>query len=388
MISTFDNLLITLKDYQFDIVTMSETWLKDNSLLLQHVTIPGYSQVFRNRETRGGGVGIYIKESIKFKWRTDIESRYSQMEHLWIEVPGRNKNSKALIGTIYRSESHMNYADWLQAFDALLGDITISWDGLLLITGDFNVNLLDQASSMTRQYANILDSFNLIQHVTKPTRTTKSLATLIDHIILPCPLISDHDAPYCTLNIRISRYAPRYKFIRNEKQFNENAFVEDFSTIPFQVLYGLEDPDEKVEILQTLIQECLKRHAPLRRIKLTRPPAPWMNDLNIRSLQQQCRLMRFEAHKHQSSEEKWNAFRGVRNQLKTVIKKAKRTFTIKALSSRRPKDVSKVIHRILHPSSQPLRADPSLLNSHFASTAERVTGNQSTPTEKDLYHLI
>ena len=276
----------------------------------------------------------YIKGSIKFKRRTDIESRYSQMEHLWIEVLGRNKNSKALIGTIYRSESHMNYADWLQAFDALLGDISISWDGLLLITGDFNVNLFDQASSMTRQYANILDSFNLIQHVTKPTRTTKSSATLIDHIItnmpqcvthtdvLPCPLISDHDAPYCTLNIRISRYAPRYKFIRNEKQFNENAFVEDFSTIPIQVPYALEDPDEKVKILQTLIQECLERHAPLRRIKLTRPPAPWMNDLNIRSLQQQCRLMRFEAYKHQSSEEKWNAFCGARNQLKTVIKKA------------------------------------------------------------------
>ena len=107
----------------------------------------------------------------------------------------------------------MNYAGWLQAFDALLGDITISWDTLLLITGNFNVNLLDQASSMTRQYANILDSFNLIQHVTKPTRTTKS--SLIDHIItnmpqcathtdvLPCPLTSDYDAPYCTLNIRI-----------------------------------------------------------------------------------------------------------------------------------------------------------------------------------------
>ena len=265
MISTFDNLLITLKDYQFDIVTMSETWLKDNNLLLLHVTIPGYSEVFRNRETRGGGVGIYIKEYIKFKRRTDIKSRYLQMEHLWIEVPGRNKNSKALIGMIYRSESHINYAGWLQAFDALLGDITISRDGLLLITGDFNVNLLDQASSMTRQYANILDSFNLIQHVTKPTRTTKSSATLIDHIItnmpqcvmhtdvLPCPLISDHDAPYCTLNIRISRYAPRHKFIQNEKQFNENAFVEDFSTIPFQVLYGLEDPDEKVEILQDML---------------------------------------------------------------------------------------------------------------------------------------
>ena len=94
MISTFDNLLITLKDYQFNIVTMSETWLKDKNLLLQHVTIPGYSQVFRNRETRGDGVGIYIKESIKFKRRTDIDSRYSQMEHLWIEAPVEIKTAR------------------------------------------------------------------------------------------------------------------------------------------------------------------------------------------------------------------------------------------------------------------------------------------------------
>ena len=202
---------------------MSKTCLKDNHLLLQNVTIPGYSHVFRNRETRGGGVGIYIKELIKFKRRTDIESRYLQMEHLWIKVPGRNKNSKALTGTIYRSESQMNYADWLQAFDVLLGGITISWDGLLMITGDFNVNLLDQASGMTRQYVNILDSFNLKHHVIKPTRTTKSSATLIDHIITNMPQCVTHtDVLPCsligTLCCRTATRRRRQKKICSDKQ--------------------------------------------------------------------------------------------------------------------------------------------------------------------------
>ena len=41
MVSTFDSLLLTLKQYPFDVVCMSETWLKNNQLLLQHVTIPG-----------------------------------------------------------------------------------------------------------------------------------------------------------------------------------------------------------------------------------------------------------------------------------------------------------------------------------------------------------
>ena len=63
MVSTFDGLLTTLSQYPFDIIAMSETWLKDNDLLLQHVTIPGYCHTFHNRDrTRGGGVGVYLKE--------------------------------------------------------------------------------------------------------------------------------------------------------------------------------------------------------------------------------------------------------------------------------------------------------------------------------------
>ena len=49
-------------------LSTSETWLKDNPLLLQHVSIPSYELCYNNRDKcRGGGVGAYIKESIKFK---------------------------------------------------------------------------------------------------------------------------------------------------------------------------------------------------------------------------------------------------------------------------------------------------------------------------------
>lgn len=47
MVSTFDGLLAILRQYPFDIITMSETWLKDNDLLLQHVTILGYCHAFQ-----------------------------------------------------------------------------------------------------------------------------------------------------------------------------------------------------------------------------------------------------------------------------------------------------------------------------------------------------
>jgi hypothetical protein len=52
----------------------------------------------------GGGVGAYIRDDIPFKRRTDFEQLYPDLEVLWLEVPGRNTNSKLLLGTIYRSE--------------------------------------------------------------------------------------------------------------------------------------------------------------------------------------------------------------------------------------------------------------------------------------------
>ena len=36
----------TYETYPFDIFTLSETWLNDNKLLLQFVSIPGYTHVF------------------------------------------------------------------------------------------------------------------------------------------------------------------------------------------------------------------------------------------------------------------------------------------------------------------------------------------------------
>ena len=83
MLSTFDRLLMTLRQHPFDVISTSETWLKTNLPSLQHVNIPGYCNDFCNRdEIKGSVVGVYVKETIKFKRRTDIENRYPKIEHL------------------------------------------------------------------------------------------------------------------------------------------------------------------------------------------------------------------------------------------------------------------------------------------------------------------
>ena len=126
MVSTFDDLLAMIKEYPFDIITMSETWLKDNPLRLQYVTIPGYSQVFRNRDRfRGGGVGAYLRDGVSYKRRTDIENMAPELEHLWIEIPGRNRHSKMLLGVLYRSNFIEEFHTWIDTVESLFSQLNV-----------------------------------------------------------------------------------------------------------------------------------------------------------------------------------------------------------------------------------------------------------------------
>ena len=61
MSSIFDEFQVMINENQFDIVTLSETWLRDNKHLLDYIKIPDYKFVYKNREQkRGGKVGAYL----------------------------------------------------------------------------------------------------------------------------------------------------------------------------------------------------------------------------------------------------------------------------------------------------------------------------------------
>ena len=110
------------------------------------------------------------------------------------------------------------------------------------------------------------------------------------------------------------------------------------------------------------------------RCKITRPPAPWLQDVNIKHLQKGRDHLRFTAHQIQA-ESDLSLFRSDRNKIKTAIKTAKRTFNSKALSSKLSKVVWMIIHRILNPNRKKIRQDPDELNKFFVTTSERILGS-------------
>ena len=153
---------------------------------------------------------------------------------------------------------------------------------MIIITGDFTIDLKEPNKPSVKKYNNILETLDLKQHIVKPTRMQK---TLIDHIItniseklihqnvVLADEIGDHDLPYVILNIRKQKFEKRCEYIRDEKRFDLSKYQKNFSQIPMSVADIFDDPNDQLYMLNELTLSCINQHAPLRRVKLTRPPA-------------------------------------------------------------------------------------------------------------------
>ena len=106
MTSTFDEFQLMVNESKFYIMTLSETWLKNDKYLLEYASLPGYKFSYRNKdEKRDGSVDVYIKDYFTYKIRNDIISLEDSLRHLWVEVKGKNKKSHYLIGVVYQPSS-------------------------------------------------------------------------------------------------------------------------------------------------------------------------------------------------------------------------------------------------------------------------------------------
>ena len=132
------------------------------------------------------------------------------------------------------------------------------------------------------------------------------------------------------------------------EDFDQQHYKETFASLPFTAIFALNNPEDQLGILNDLIIKHLEEHAPMKRIRVTRQPAPWMRDLDIVSLKNDSRHLRYQYHQTNKDDD-WQNFRKSRNELKSKIKSTKKSFYRKALSSKRPKEIWKTIHRIFNP---------------------------------------
>ena len=71
-------------DIKFSCVGVTETWLQDHNY--DFYNLNGYELIENHRQTRRGGVGIYLKEDIPYLTRSDIVLPDGIIESIFIEI--------------------------------------------------------------------------------------------------------------------------------------------------------------------------------------------------------------------------------------------------------------------------------------------------------------
>ena len=236
---------ILLADYSIEILSINETKL-DDSIKSCEVHTPGSEFIRRDRNRHGGGVGFYIKTSINFAVRSDLN--VFNLENLCIEI--RKPNSKPfLIATWYRPpcssiDLFLYYESFLEKLDSLCHEH--------YLLGDLNRNMASSQYDLnTRRLCEISDLFGLQQLITEPTRITESSSTLFDlntdrvvcsgdsHIG-----ISDHNLIYFYRKLSPAFQSRGHSTIsyRNFHNFNRESFRNDIAQLDWTYT-GSEDPN-------------------------------------------------------------------------------------------------------------------------------------------------
>ena len=199
----------------FKIIALSETWLKPHHI---DYIIPSYNIENELRiKRRGGGVSLYIHNSLQYKVRHDLKIGNDQetINSVFIEIDKNTTNTKRnlIVGCIYRPP-WVKIADFITALMPKLEKLK-GENKYTFLLGDYNVDISPciEFDMAFEEFKNILSSHHFFPLINQPTRETKSSNTIIYNIYcnIPCPFdtcevgilrpyISDHNAIFCILN--------------------------------------------------------------------------------------------------------------------------------------------------------------------------------------------
>ena len=284
-----DLLVDYVLENDFDLIAMSETWLKtgnDDRKIKGDITPDGYKLISIPRVgRRGGGIALLYKKTLSVTSVTDETT--TAFESLSVCVISGSKTLRLVI--IYRLIPYQKRgpkrSDFFMEFSNLI-DKFVLMPGAFMITGDFNIHWDIEMDTGRRHLNDLIVSANLKQHVTETTHRdghildlviTRSDDSCIRSLSLPS-MFSDHAAIHIDLNMCKPRRPQRTIIYRKFKAIDSGMLSDDINRSellknPSTTLDGALSQYDKV------IRSVIHKHAPLKtHTRVLRPTVPWFTD--------------------------------------------------------------------------------------------------------------
>ncbi len=165
-----DELRALVSTEKIDIIAITETWINlDSKHFKTEYLIDGYNlfNTDRSSSNKGGGVAIYVRDTIKSTIKTGIRT-IGNSETLWVEI--NDIQDSIILGVVYRPPNLSRE------------NSKLIWDEIdracrnrnVCILGDFNyrnINWAEKTGNIeSEDFLEVLNNNFLYQHVMEPTR--------------------------------------------------------------------------------------------------------------------------------------------------------------------------------------------------------------------------
>ena len=277
--------LISGLDYQPHIIAVNKTWEKPHTTG-QHINLNGYAYVSNPIVvSRGGGVGMYIKQSIIFTPYAKLSIMNEEVfESLFATIHFEGK--RLVCGTVYRPPRNNNLGlrGFFDSTNMVLGELNKTKSKRFLM-GDLNFDLLDLSGKKTEQFTDIMFTYNFYLLINKPIRITGSSSSTIDDIwtnvsitsiksgtIAHC--VADHLPVMQETNlgkIKTNSVANvRWYALNNLRKFSASLENADLSNVENQ-----DNPNNCFKNLYDLLIDESKKFIPLKESSKTTKHSEW-----------------------------------------------------------------------------------------------------------------
>lgn len=315
----------------FDIIALTETWL-NNSVSTDDLLFTNFQSPFR-RDRVGdshGGVMVYVKHDIPCKRRHDLE--LLTVECLWLEIAVKSK--KMLIGTFYRPPN--SSPTILSDIESSIGLAIDTGIPDIVITGDFNFNVLNPASNA--KITSICQQYNLHQLITEPTNFTEFSSTIIDLILVSNlhsiemsgvgePFLLQDTRYHCPVFSIFSFKKSLVKTFSREIWLYERGDYEQLRQKVHNFNWNsIKHTDIDIytsaftDQLLNMAKECI----PNKTVRVRPHDLPWMNG-SIRKIMRK-RNRSYRKYKQNKTKNKYEAYKHLRNEVTKLLRQSKRNY--------------------------------------------------------------
>ncbi len=307
-----------------DIICITESHLPPN-IDMDKIKIRGFREPFINsRNAHGGGILVYVANTI----HADRLDQYElNVECIWLKI--RHGNTSFLLGTFYRQPSRN--VDYWDEIDTSISMATTSGTPNIVITGDLNDDQLKPGGKLR----NILNTHNMHQFISEPTRVTENSKSCLDIIasnnkniikdtwVVP-PALGDHHSVFCSFDHK----KQKQKTFQREIWLYDKADYEGLNN-------ALDAVDWDNELLgDTLDESCSKwlekylniigAYIPHKKVTIRPSDLPWRTNEIRRKSRKRDRLHR--KAKQTNMPDHWSHFRKARNEVISLLRSEKNKY--------------------------------------------------------------